>query len=149
MINLSVTKDKELIKKIITNPVLMDDRDLQIGGEDLIIPDHIIWLLGQDKDNKYVGLIEIIPFTDNTAFGHIHLLPEYRGSGKALELIQSVKKFLKEEGHIQNVLTSVPVSCGRVLKLMNKSGFKVIGTVKDGITYHNKIQDLILHQLEI
>lgn len=145
---ISQTNNKELIKSIITNPVLWDLRDLDDHPNDLCIPENLLWLLATE-DNKNLGLIELIPFTNNTMFGHIHLLPEYHSTGLATQFIKSAQQYLKEHTQINSVLTTVPVSCTHVIRLMKATNFIQLNTIPDGIIYKNKKQDLLLYQLKV
>lgn len=100
-------------------------------------------------DPGAVGLIRLHPMTHVTAIGHIHLLPQVHGTGKSVEAVMETKEYIKKNLTYKSIITTVPMECEHVIKLMNKTGFTPCGVINQGIVFNHKLQDLILFQTEV
>lgn len=142
-----VCKDYRLIEAIIKNPILWQLMGHIEDPDKYEVPKDRTWLLASDEED-IIGLMELHPMTAITYIAHIHIRPKYHKTGKSLQVVEATKEYLKKT-HIKNIITTVPLVCTHVIKLMNKTGFVVQGSIKDGIVYDNRIQDLLLFQLKV
>ena len=143
------TTNLKQINSIITRHVLWTLHGHTEDPEEYEIPqDGTEWLVAYE-DDVTIGLMEIKAFTRITCNAHIHILPEFHKTGKSLEVIDATRQYLKEHTEYINAITTVPIRCEHVIKLMEKAGFVVQGLIKDGIVYNNILQDLILYQLKV
>lgn len=148
MIVVSKTKIPSLIKKIISNPSLWYLSGNEGDSDNYELTESDEWLL-MTENNVIIGLMQLCIFTEITKIGHIWILPKYQGSNKPKECVSVIKEFLITENKIKSVITTVPIDCKHVISLMTKTKFTCQGVIKNGINYHNKIQDIILFQLEL
>jgi RimJ/RimL family protein N-acetyltransferase len=149
MIKINITEDKQLIKSVITNEILWDLHGYN-GDKELFEPimDRI-WLK-IEANTVLAGLFELKKFNNVVWESHIFILPPYQGTGISIKAIKEAKKFIKDNYHnIHKILLTVPASCEHVLKMLQKTEFKVCGAIKEGLIYHNQLQDLILFELTI
>jgi RimJ/RimL family protein N-acetyltransferase len=148
MIIITETKDKELIKSIITNEHIWELAGYS-GNKDEYEPDLTNTWLKIELDRVLVGIFKLRKFTEITVDGHIHILPEFRNKIIANDAIKESRKYLKEKSNYKNVITTVPISCEHVMKLMDRVGFKVCGAIHNGIIYQDRLEDLIVYELTI
>jgi hypothetical protein len=149
MIKINITEDKQLIKSVITNEILWGLHGYD-GDKELFEPimDRI-WLKIEDN-TTIAGLFELKKFNNVIYEAHIYMLPHTFRTGLSIKAIIKAKEFIKETyKNIHKILLTVPSSCEHVLKMLQKTEFKVCGAIKEGLIYHNQLQDLILFELTI
>ncbi len=146
MINFIETNNKEEIERIVKNPIISKLLSLSDSYE----PDfnnEKFYLI--HKESLVIGITTLKKFSNITYDAHLILLPEYHGRGLATKVGYKFFKFVKKNTIINNLITSVPLEAKHGHKYMERLEFKVIGLIKNGIVYNNKIQDLILYQKEV
>lgn len=135
------TKDRQLIESICKDDVIlqMTDGDKSKYKADL----NHLWLLIKEND-EIIGLGEFIQIKTITWECHIRILPKYQGKGIALEGAKKGIVWLRHNTVIRNVIAYIPYECEHVFKFLKKLEFIPSGIIKNGIIFHNKLQDLIL-----
>ena len=148
--NITEIHDSNIIKRIVTNPLLfklhgfagfVEDYEPNLHNDDIWL--HII------QDDKDIGLVQLEPITAITANSHVYILPEHHGSGIALEAVREVREYIKEKLRFKKIICTVPFDCGHVVKFNNKVGFTPCGLIHNGVIYNNRLQDLIIFEIEV
>ena len=149
MIEVKPTRNIELIRSIVTNPILFDLEGGR-GLDPVLYSPYLgnLWL-SIKKDSEIIGLCEFRKFTTITYESHIYILPEYHGTGIPLECSKYLLDYLRDNTGIRNIITTVPESCVHVTNFLDKIGFKQCGYIINGIIYNDKEENLIVSQLEV
>lgn len=142
------TKNKQLIKEFITNPILWNITGY-VGNSDEFIPDLNHQYLLATKDDKKVCLMELKKFTNLVSEAHIYTLPEEMRKGIGSEAVKVAIEWIKENTKIKTIMLTVPLSCEHVIKFLTKTEFKVCGMLHKSIVYQNQLQDLVLYELGV
>jgi len=147
-IKISPTKDKELIKSIITEPTLWR---LQYGQgmdiKDFKVDESFDYLL--IEENSFIlGLFQTREITRILVDAHIYLLPQYWGQDYSSSALDALFRYFKNTNY-HKVITDVPKSCSHVIKLLKKIGCKQCGFIDNGVIYNNKLMGLLLFSYDI
>lgn len=100
------------------------------------------------SDQKLLGIFEIQELTKITGILHMHLTPEYQGKGLGIQCFNELIKMLKG-GKYSHLMGTLPAENHRILSVANKTKARVCGCLTNAIIYDNKLQDLILFELEV
>lgn len=146
---ISKTEDKDLIKNFITNPILWEMAGYH-GDPNQFTPNmDNLWLTALIA-NDFVCLMELRKFTSLIYDCHIYTLPEQMRKGIATEAVKQAIQWIKKNTQIKTLMLTVPFSCQHVIKfLANKTDFKICGMLHKSIIYQNRLEDLILYELEV
>lgn len=139
----SETKNKHLIKEIVTNPTLFKMLGYSGNPEDFRPNLNDMWIY-ISEDNKAVGLFHVKEFTRVTAECHAYILPEFHGSGKSIEAATKAIEYLKTNSEYRVLMTMVPMACEHVFKFLKRIDFKPCGLIKNSIVYNDQLQDMVL-----
>ncbi len=151
MIRISPSKDKTLIKSILYHPVLAktalppeDQLTLEdIGPDNMNLDMSTNYLLAYSDDNL-VGLVRWSKCTNITLEAHIHILPEFWGTGTSLEVKQACFTWWREHTPYQKLITFTPDDCKEVQKALFKFGLEPEGVLVNAILWNNRIQNLYI-----
>jgi len=146
--NIEETKDKNLIKSIITEPKLWK---LEYGQgmdiKDFKVDESFTYLLIKEE-NEILGMFQTREITRILVDAHIYLLPQYWGKDYSLSAIKTLFKYF-EQTNYHKIITDVPKSCSHVIKLLKKTGCKQCGYIDAGVIYNNKLMGLLLFSHDI
>lgn len=147
MISIQRTKDKTLIRTLLTDPKLFEMSGSTGLPKDFIIPKGFKFLLIKE-DNDILGCFHMKELTKVTIACHINLLSKYWGKGRAIESCQTVFKYLKNLGYIK-AFTDVPIVCEHVIRLLELIGSKPCGIIKQGVVFKDRLVDLLLYDYDL
>jgi RimJ/RimL family protein N-acetyltransferase len=149
MIDISITKDGELIKRVFTNPMIwkkiscdgMIANDFFPANGDNLLYCHI----KKDEATAGIYLLEL----KNSILCEIHtaILPEFWGKS-AYEFGEEIQKFAYSIG-IRKIVTLVPEMNRIAFRYAEKLGMTVYGTIPSSILQCGKLQDQILMGKEL
>lgn len=105
--------------------------------------------LGVIYQKELCGMFQLKEFNKITVDAHIYMMPSYQNRNLAVKAVKAAGEYVKETTEFKNIITSVPVECTHVFKLLNKTDFKVCGQLTNGIIFNQRMQNLILLQWEI
>jgi RimJ/RimL family protein N-acetyltransferase len=146
--NLELTKNKELIFSIITDPKLWS---IEYGQgmkiEDYKIDESFDYLLIKEEE-KILGLFQTREITRILLDAHIYLLPEFWGKDYSLNALNTLIRHFQHSKYHQ-LITDVPEVCSHVINLMGKIGAKVCGYIENGVIYNNKLMGLFLFSYDL
>lgn len=111
-----------------------------------IVDTHDYLMMHQEGQVK--GLFEIQPITKITGMVHMHIKEEHQNQGIGIDAFNALLMYLRGRQYKQ-LIGPIPEHNTRIQSIVNKTLAKECGRIKDGIVYDNKLQDLILYQLEI
>lgn len=145
---LEETRDKELIKSIITEPKLWE---LEYGQgmslEEFKIDDSFTYLLIKKEDN-ILGMFQTREITRILMDAHIYLLPEYWGREYSYKALITLFDYFKNTKY-NKLITDVPECCSHVISLMNKVGAVLCGYIDNGVVYNNRLMGLMLFSYDL
>lgn len=102
------------------------------------------------KDNKYeVGLFEIQELTKITGIVHFYIKPEVRNQGYGKKMCPLLLRFAKEKTGFRKLIASIPAYNIPMIAVMKHTDFKCCGAVRDGIIWDDRLQDIILFEIEV
>lgn len=141
---ITVTNDKDVIKQIMCDPLLfkasMPDEDLAALKAGTWEPhDQCIYL---NYDNK--AIIRLYSLTNLSVDMHIHLKPEFWGTGTSESLAAAVEKYLVENTNFCKIVIQTPACCRAVLKAATRDGYSLEGILTASILWRDKVENLIL-----
>lgn len=137
------TKNKTLIKDVVTNPVLFKMLGYSGNPEDFRPNLNDTWL-HISYESITVGLFHVKEFTKITAECHAYILPEYHGKGVSISAAEKAIDYLKKNSEYRTLMTMVPMACEHVFKFLKRIDFKPCGLIKNSIVYNDQLQDMVL-----
>lgn len=144
MLTVYPTKDKDLIKEIMTHPALFRLTYGQgIKIEDYKVDESFEYVVAF-WDHEPVGLWTLHPVTNLVVDAHIAMVPKYWGTEVIKKAMDAGYEYLRKNTKYTTIFTSVPNNCYHMLKFMTKYNYKACGIIKEGIIYNKKLVDLLL-----
>ncbi len=148
MIELKETQEVDVIKSIMTNPILFrltNGKSANINDFQL---DETFQYLVCKKEEEIVGLLQVKALTKVVLEVHIFLLPKYWGKKVSYEVADAGHKWVKEQGYLKT-FNRVPANCIHVLKFLQEINYKVCGMIEKGIIHNNCLVTLFLYEFEV
>lgn len=151
MISVTKTTDKNIITEIVTDKRLWELTNGQDQTSERVkyIPDIAFEYLVVKDEGHLIGLFSIRKISHKVLEGHIRILPSYWGSKKALQAAEAGFQWARDNTEALNVMSYVPSNCHHVMAFCAKLGFKVRGSIPDGIIYNHELVDLFILNIEI
>jgi len=100
-------------------------------------------------EDKFIGCFQLQELTKITANVHVNIIEEFRSNRISNKIYPVFVKWVKENTDYKNIVATIASSNVVMFKVMNKTDYKVIGLIKNGIIDNNSYDDLILYQLEV
>lgn len=149
MITIKPTKDYQLIKSILTTPILYEEivDDGVCSPDDFKVNPNWLYLLAKD-DETILGLILLHDVNSITVQGHINILPQFWGK-RYDDVVKKSLEWLRENTKALKVVATIPEDCIEVLNAAKRWGFKVEGFSPKSIKRKNKLQGRYLLGIEI
>ena len=151
MIVLELTKDIELIKSILTNPVLWrltmgqsDDESIENFEPDMTYQ----YLTINDQYFDPIGLFMVKELTKTVLEVHIFILPKYWGTDVSIKAAKTGHMWAKKEGYLKT-FTRVPANCTHVLKYLEQINYHCCGQITKGIVHNKLLASLFLYDYEV
>lgn len=135
--------DKELILMSVCDDGLKQ-LDLGLG---FTSPTNTI--LGIYKEQELICCILLSFFTNTTYEWHIYLGTKWHHTGMSKQVKETFYKYLKDNTDCKCLVTLAPIVCVHVHKALLNSGYKLTGTVPNGITWRGQLQDLNIYSEEL
>lgn len=151
MITITPTKHYELIKKIVTTPILWEvenGQDTTLTSKTYRVDKTQDWLLIR-KEDQVIGLFSVRGFTKIVAEVHSYILPHYWGTPVSKEAVHAGFKYLHDNNLYLKVFTMVPEVCTHVIKHCQDIGWAECGSIKAGVIYNGRLQTLILFDKDL
>lgn len=144
MINLEVTEDMLLVKKLLTTPELWDRISEDGASKEFYFPkcnENHIWVLIKDHE-EIIGAIYLHKQTSISIQFHPSLLKEYRN--KKYEVINMFYEWFLENinSDINKINVNIPTCFSSIVKFAENVGFKKEGVNYQSYMKYGKYQDL-------
>lgn len=138
------TEDRDLIKKIMCNKLLfkvsMPDEDIAALEAGIWEPsDSAVYL---NYDGK--AIIRLYQLTNISVDMHIHLLPEYWGSGISDEMAREIEDWLIQNTNYCKIVVQTPQCCREVLQAAVRDGYQLEGVLTGAIFWRGKVENMVI-----
>jgi GNAT superfamily N-acetyltransferase len=150
MIIEAVEYTSTLAAELLTNPVL---QECASGRKNIILtPRYDTFLLVGFADENYpaetlIGGVEVRTLTDKVVDLHIYVLPQHWGTGLGRRLARKSIEWLIENTTYDYGMTETPGCCVYAKNFVEDLGFFRIHIFKNGVTYRDKQEDLVVYRL--
>lgn len=108
--------------------------------------EHKYYLI--EESNNIIGMFEIQPITKITGILHLHIKEHYQNKGLAIKAFNKLLEILKN-GSIKQLIGTIPEDNKNIMSVVNKTKATYCGKLTNAIIYNNRLQDLLLYQLEV
>ncbi len=97
-------------------------------------------------DNYLCGVVWFSKFSNMCAEVHVNFRPKRDNEkGRILELFAAFEKWIAKNTSYLKIVTFVPMhACSKVIYCAIQCGMQYEGVIKNGIFFHNEIQDLAI-----
>lgn len=149
MITIEPTRNYELIKQILTTPILFEEikDDGGCNPEDFIPNPSYLYLLAK-KEDEILGIIFLHDINSVCAQGHVNILPQFWGKRYDEAVIKSLE-WLKNNTHVKKVIASIPEDCLQVREAAKRWGFIQEGFSPKSVKRRGRLQGQYLLGTEI
>lgn len=106
-------------------------------------------ILGIYQDGELVCCFLLSLLTNVTYEGHIFMGTKWHHTGLGRKINEALKQYLKENTNCKKLMSLAPVACTHVHNALLHSGFKLAGTIPDGMIWREVLQDINIYYEEI
>ena len=110
-------------------------------------PTHLYLLI--KKDTQTVGVFELQKITNITASVHMHIIEEYQQQGIANKTLYPLLDYIRFYTSYKKLIATVASTNEHIQKVLDKTDFVFCGLITDGIIWNDRIDDLLIYQLEV
>ena len=144
-----LSEDLDLIKSIITNPLLFRlTAGKSENSQGFKVDKSWKYLIFRLDDNTPVACVQIKELTKIVLEVHIFVLPKFWGNQISLEVVTAGHEWIKSQGY-RKTFTRVPANCVHILKFLNQINYKVCGMIENGIVHNNFLVTLFFYEHEL
>lgn len=147
MIEVKETTDHDLIKEILSEPVLFKSTSGLMKIEDLTIDPKATYLVVMN-DDQIVGCIRIREMTKLVLEVHPSVCAIHWGTGLSEDISQASYRWFQDQGY-KKIFTTIPSVCQHALKRAQLNGYKACGMIEKGVVYHNVLCTLFFYELDL
>lgn len=149
MIKCALTEDQALIKSVLTNPTLWKILYGQGTKQDDFKVDMSFQYLAVSNDDEFLGLFQVRSLTKMLLECHSYVLPKYWGTKYSRMAVDAGFNWVKKNTTYLKCFTDIPDDCQEVIKASEQIGWKKIGTVKKGVIYNGRLQNLYFYEYDL
>ncbi len=135
--------DKELIL------LSLCDESLRQMDAGLGFTSPVPTILGVYKEQELICCILLSLFTDTTYEWHIYLGTKWHNTGMARKVKDAFYSYLKKNTTCKCLMTAAPIACVHVHKALLNSGYKLVGTITNGVVWREVLQDMNIYSEEL
>lgn len=107
-----------------------------------------IWLEVTDSQ-KVIAVFQLQEFTKITGNIHLHILKENQGKGIAKTLFDPLITWIEHNTKYQKLIATVPEHNIKMRAVIARLPFRITGIISNGIILDNKIQNLLIFELNV
>lgn len=118
------------------------------ASEKYELEDDFIYMAAEHEE-KIIAIFPIRSMNKVLVEVHCMVMPEYWGKGISEEAANTGFEWLRQNTRFKKMITNAPDVCVLSIHFIERLGFKMCGSVKNGVGWGNQLRTLFLFERDL